>query len=216
MKLSLDEMLTDVDASQIPITEKSPLSLDRVIQKTISNCSKDAHAPTHLRRRFPFALVAAILVGLLATTALAATFTGYHLQTTTFFYEVSEDGKVLGPVLPDVGITLSISSVSPTGLEFTSFMEPAEGVEAIYAVHDYYLETQTDGGWVAVPMCYERRLHWNGMKMGGTPCFSKMDWTSIYGELAPGNYRIQAPFAVTFENGSFELHWISKAFIIEG
>ncbi len=216
MKLFLDELLTDVDASQIPITEKSPLSLDRVIQKTISNCNEDSHTSAHVRRRFPFALVAAILVGLLATTVFGSTFAGYHLQTVTFEYEVSEDGEILGPVIPDVGITLSVSSVSPTGLELTGFVEPARDIDTIYAVHDYYLEMQTDGGWLAVPMPHEQRWHWNGMKVEGGPCFWKIDWTSRYGALAPGNYRIQQPFAVTFDDGSLELYFISKAFVIGG
>ena len=215
MKLSLDEMLTDVDASQIPITEKSPLSLDRIIQKTISNCDDYSHAPTHFGRRIHLSLVAAILIGLLATTALAATIAGY-LKTVNIEYQVSDDGEILPPEVPDLGITLSVSSVSPTGLELTSFIETAKDVGIISAGSEYYLEMQTDSGWLVVPMLYEHQWQWDNQKIDGEQHFWQIDWTGIYGELAPGSYRIQKPFTVTSNDGVDKTYFISEEFIVGG
>ena len=101
MKLYLDEMLTHVDVSYVPMSENSPLSLDRIIQNTISSCNDCSHTPIHFRKRFHLSLVSAILVGLLATTALAASITGY-LQTVNIEYQVSDDGKILPPEVPDL------------------------------------------------------------------------------------------------------------------
>ncbi len=215
MKLSLDEMLTYVDASQIPITEKSPLSLDRIIQNTISSCNDDSHTPTHFRRCFRLSLVAAILVGLLAATAMAATIAGY-LKIVNIEYQVSDDGEILPPEVPDLGITLSVSSVSPTGLELTSLIETAKDVGTISAGSDYYLEMQTDSGWLAVPMLYEHQWQWDNEKMNGTQYSWHIDWTSIYGELAPGSYRIQKPFTVTSNDSAVRTYFISKEFAIGG
>lgn len=215
MKLSLDEMLTEVDASHIPVIEKSPLSLDRIIHNTISNCNDYSHTPTHFRRRFHLSLVAAILIGLLATTALAATIAGY-LKTVNIEYQVSDDGEILPPEVPDLGITLSVSSVSPTGLELTSFIETAKDVGTISAGSDYYLEMQTDSGWLVVPMLYEHQWQWDNEKISGVQYSWNIDWTSIYGELAPGSYRIQKPFTVTSNDGAVKTYCISKEFIIGG
>ncbi len=213
MKLFLDEMLTHVDASQIPITENSPLSIDRIIQKTISNCSAHSHTPAHFRRCLHLSFVAAILVGLLATTALAATIAG-HLKSVRFEYQVSDDGEILAPEVPDLGITLSVSSVSPTGLKLTSLMETVKDIGTISAGSDYFLEMQTDSGWLAVPMLHEHQWQWDNEKMNGVQYSWNIDWTGIYGELAPGSYRIQKPFTVTFKDGAVKTCFISKEFII--
>ena len=214
MILSLDDMLTDVDASHIPVIEKSPLSLDRIIQNTISNCNDYSRTPIHFRRRFHLSLVAAILIGLLATTALAATIAGY-LKTVNIEYQVSDDGEILPPEVPDLGITLSVSSVSPTGLELTSFIETAKDVGTISAGSEYYLEMQTDSGWLVVPMLYENQWQWDNEKISGVQYSWNIDWTSIYGELAPGSYRIQKPFTVTSNDGAVKTYCISKEFIIK-
>lgn len=215
MKLSLDEMLTDVDASHITVIEKSPLSLDRIIQNTISNCNDYSRTPTHFGRRFHLSLVAAILIGLLATTALAATIAGY-LKTVNIEYQVSDDGEILPPEVPDLGIVLSVSSVSPTGLELTGFIETAKDVGTISAGSEYYLEMQTDTGWLVVPMLYEHQWQWDNEKINSDQYSWNIDWTSIYGELAPGSCRIQKPFTVTSNDGEVKTYCISKEFIIGG
>lgn len=215
MKLYLDEILTDVDTSHIPVIEKSPLSLDRIIQNTISNCNDYSRTPTHFRRCFHLSFVAAILIGLLATTALAATIASY-LKTVNIEYQVSDCGEILPPEVPDLGITLSVSSVSPTGLTLTSFMETAKDVGTISACSAYYLETQTDSGWLLVPMRYEHQWQWDDEKINGVQYSWDIDWTNIYGKLAPGSYRIQKFFAVTSNDGTVKTCFISKEFIIEG
>ena len=214
MKLYLDELLTDMDASQIPITDNSPLSLDRIIQKTVSNCNGLMQDPAHYKKRFYAFLIAAILVGLLITTALAATIAGY-LKTVNIEYPVSDDGVILPPEAPDLGITLSASNVSPTGLQLNGSVEVREYVGTISAGSDYYLEVQTDRGWLAVPMLYEHRWQWDNQKLGGAQCTWLVDWTGIYGELAPGNYRVRKPFTVTSNDGAVKTCFLSAEFIVE-
>lgn len=215
MILYLDEMLTDVDASQITITGNNPLSLDRIIQNTISNCNDYSRAPSHFRRRFHLSLVAAILVGLLATTALAATIAGY-LKTVNIEYQVSDAGEILPPEVPDLGITLSVSNVSSTGLQLTSSVETMQSVGAISAGSGYYLEVQTDSGWLVVPMLYGHQWQWDNQKIDGDQHTWHIDWTIIYGELAPGNYRIRKPFTVTSNDGVVKTYFINEEFIIGG
>lgn len=214
MILYLDEMLTDVDASQITITGNNPLSLDRIIQNTISNCNDYSRAPTHFRRRFYLSLVAAILVGLLATTALAATIAGY-LKAVNIEYQVSENGEILPPEVPDLGITLSVSNVSPTGLQLTSSVDTANTIGTISAGSEFYLEVQTDSGWLVVPMLYEHQWQWDNQKIHEDQRTWHIDWTSIYGELAPGNYRIQKPFTITSNDGAVKTYSINEEFIVE-
>ena len=215
MKLSIDELLTDVDASHVTVIEKSPLSLDRIIQNTISNYCDRSRTPTHFKRRFHLSLVAAILVGLLATTALATAIAGY-IKTVSFELQVSDAGEILPPEVPDLGISLSVSSVSPAGLKLTCFMEKVETVDVISAGSEYYLEMQTDSDWPVVPMLYEHQWQWDAEKLNGDNHSWNIDWTGIYGELAPGSYRIYKLFTVTFIDGEIHSYFFSKEFIIEG
>lgn len=215
MTLYLDEMLTDVDASQITITGNNPLSLDRIIQNTIFNCNDNSRALTHFRKRFHLSLVAAILAGLLATTALAATIAGY-LKTVNIEYQVSDNGEILSPEVPDLGITLSVSNVSPTGLQLTSSVDTAKTVGSISAGSQYYLEVQANSDWLVVPMLYEHQWQWDNKKIDGDQYTWHIDWTSIYGELAPGSYRIQKPFTITSNDGEAKIYFINEEFIVGG
>lgn len=215
MKFYLDELLTDINVSQIPLTENNPLSLDRIIQKTISQCNAFAPASTHYRRHFPLSLVAAILVGLLATTTLAATISGY-LRTVDIEYQVSEDGEILSPEEPDLGITLFVSNASPNGLVLSCSLDTTTSSRIVSAGSQYYLEMQTDSDWLVVPMLYEHQWQWDNQKIDGNQHSWHMDWTSLYGKLSPGNYRIQKPFTVTSNDGVVDTYFISEEFIIGG
>lgn len=126
MKLDLDELLTYVDASQIRISQKSPLSPDRIIQNTISRCNGYPHERTHYRRRIYLLLTAAILVGLLAATALAATIAD-SMKTIAIEYQVSDEGEILSPEVADLGIRLSVSNESPTGMDLTGSVGTDKG-----------------------------------------------------------------------------------------
>lgn len=214
MKLYLDEMLTDVDISKISIMDNNPLSLDRIIQNTISRCKDISYTPTHFRKHFHLSLIAAILVVLLATTALAATISAY-LKTVNIEYQVSENGEILPPEVPDLGITLSVSNVSSTGLQITSSVETSKTIGTISAGSQYYLEMQTDSGWSIVPMLYEHQWQWDNQNIDEVQYSWHIDWTIIYGELAPGSYRIQKPFTVTSSDGVVKTYFISKEFIVD-
>lgn len=213
MKLYIDEMLTDVDVSKISIMENSPLSLDRIIQNTVSSCKDISHTPTRFRKHFHLSLIAAILVVLLATTALAATIAGY-LKTVNIEYQVSENGEILPLEVPDLGITLSVSNISSTGLQITSSVETSKTIGTISAGSQYYLEMQTESGWSVVPMLYEHEWQWDNQNVDGVQYSWSIDWTNIYGELTPGSYRIQKPFTITFNDGVVKTYFISKEFVV--
>ena len=214
MKLYLDELLTDVDVSQIQITEKHPLSLELIVEHTLAAC-QDA-APARGKKRLPVALVAAIVVGLLATTALAVTTSVYHLKTVSLEYPVSEQGEILPPEDPDLGITLSLSDISPTGLCLTAAVEPRENIEGISAYNGYALEVQRSDGWAFVPTAHEHPWHWEDAPTDAE-CWSwQIDWKTIYGSLAPGRYKIDKAFCITFADGTSELYFISEGFVIGG
>lgn len=215
MKLFLDEMLTDVDASLIPISEKHPLSLDRIIQNTISNCEDSSRAPNHFRRHLHLSLAAAILVGLLAIGALATPLIG-HLKTVQIEYPVSDDGNIVSPELPDLGIALSVAQASPIGLELTVSVETVKNNASISAGSDYYLEMQKGDSWMVVPMLSEHQWQWDSRKIDADPHTWQIDWTGIYGVLAPGSYRIQKSFTVTSDDGAAKTYFIGESFIIEG
>lgn len=215
MKLALDELLTYVDASQIRISEKNPLSPDRIIQNTISRCNVYPHERTHCRRRIYLLLTAAILVGLLAATALAATI-AESMKTVTIEYQVSDEGEILSPEVPDLGIRLSVSNVSPTGMDLTGSVGTTRAAETICAGSGYYLEAQTDSGWEAVPMLCEHQWQWDDQKLDGGQYLWQIDWTDIYGALASGRYRIQKGFTVISDDGTFKIYFICEEFILGG
>lgn len=220
MKFYLDEMLADVDASQIPITDNHPLSLDRIMKKTISGCNAFPPISTQRRMGFRLSLAAAILAGLVVTTALAATVSDSYMQTVTVTYPVSEDGQILPHKASDPGITLSVSDISPTGLCLTGSIETTKPGGAVYAVGGYFLEVQTDGLWQTVPLLYAHHWQWEPQRIDGSQHTWQIDWTAIYGELPPGCYRIQKYFAVAESEEeeitqSSQCYFVGAVFIIE-
>lgn len=214
MKLYFDELLTDVDVSQIQIAEKHPLSLEHIVEHTLTAC-QDA-APAHRKKRLHFVLVAAIVVGLMATTALAVSTSIYHLKTVSYEYPVSEQGEILPPEDPDLGITLSLSDISPTGLCLTAAVEPRKSIKRISAYNGYALEVQRSDRWEFVPTVHEHPWQWDDAPTDADRWTWQIDWENIYGSLAPGRYKIEKAFCITFADGTNELYFVSKEFVIGG
>lgn len=213
MKLSIDELLTNVDASDVKIVERSPLSLDRIIQTTISNCNDHSSSPTRFAKRLHLFFVAATLIGLLASTALAETIVVY-LESVDIEFQVSEDGKILPTEIPNFGITFSVSNVTPRGMLVTYFVERGKFTGTVSTGSGYYLEIKTDNGWTVVPKHYEPHWFWDNIELDeGQYCWN-IDWTDIYGELQSGNYRIRISVSVTTADGEVKLYFPYEEFLI--
>lgn len=213
MKLSIDDLLTDADVSAICVAEDHPLSLDRVMQRTISKAS--GYAPTRRRKRLSLPLIAAVIAVLLAATVFAISTSGYTLYTVDIEYAVNENGQIIRPEeqsKPEPGISLSISDISPSGLNLTCFMDDESNAE-ICITSDFYLDIQTENGWEAVPA---NNVQVSKQSVSETPYTIYIDWSTTHGALSPGTYRIRQAFEFAKCDSAFEVYFIAAEFVIEG
>lgn len=65
-------------------------------------------------------------------------------------------------------------------------------------------------------MLCEYQWQWDDQKLDGEQYLWHIDWTDIYGALAPGRYRIQKRFTVTSDDGAFRIYFICEEFILGG
>lgn len=217
MKLSLDELLTDADVSAICVAEDHPLSLDRIMHRTISKAN--GQAPARKRKRLSLPLIAAVTAALLATTVFAMNTSGYRLHTVNIEYEIDENGRIIrqeAPTEPESGISLSVSDISPTGLNLICFPDDASDPEGCIITGDYFLDIQTENGWEVVPAQNAAQLQAVRQNVSGESCTVHIDWSATHGELSPGTYRIRPGFEFAKSDNTFEVCFIGAEFIIEG
>ena len=96
----------------------------------------------------------------------------------------------------DWGFTLTAGGVTPTGLTLTFTQSGGHPTGSLQYGAYYWLEREEEvGGWVRVPVILDPSENWGWtdvsyhISMDGQTS-EEVDWSWLYGELAPGRYRI--------------------------
>lgn len=121
--------------------------------------------------------------------------------------------------ISEIGLSFSLKSISSTGatLVFHQYDADAPKGELIFG-DDYFIEVQRDGKWESVPIIIENAA-FNAIAYVIVPEDSverEISWEWLYGELAPGEYRIGKSILESNESGGHQTHMIYAQFILEG
>ncbi len=120
-------------------------------------------------------------------------------------HQGNKDGEIISGEMPDWGISLSSSDVTPAGMTLICSQSGGDITGMLMTGPQYYLEIQTDSGWETLQAKDGINIwHLSAYSIPlneSTEC--KLNWSSRYGELAPGIYRLYKPIweGVTMQNG---------------
>lgn len=125
----------------------------------------------------------------------------------------SEDSRI-----SEIAVSFSLKNITPTGatLVFNQYDTEAPKGELIYG-EDFVIEVLKDGKWEKAPIPIEGNygFHDIGIML---PCDDisekEVDWEWLYGELAPGEYRIGKSVLDSVESGNYDKYMIYAHFIL--
>lgn len=113
------------------------------------------------------------------------------LQTTEIEYQVNENGEIIYP-MPDWGITMSASDITPTGVTLIISQSGGNITDTLITGPDFYLDVKTDNRWEVLKAKDGSNI-WNfsaySIPLNDSIEF-EIDWINIYGVLTPGTYRL--------------------------
>ena len=120
--------------------------------------------------------------------------------------------------ISEIALSFSLKNISPTGatLVFDQYDADAPKGELSYG-EDYVIEVLKDGKWEEAPITVEGDYAFYGIGYN-LPCEKvsekEIDWHWLYGELAPGEYRIGKGVIDLIESGNFDEYTVYAHFIL--
>lgn len=120
--------------------------------------------------------------------------------------------------IDEIGLNLSLKGISATGatLVFNQYDQKAP-TGSLQFGDDFVLERCLDGKWQDVPAAVEGNYGFNAVAYsinpGGTT-EKELDWEWLYGELAPGEYRISKGVDDFRGTGDFDQYTVYAYFIL--
>ncbi len=121
--------------------------------------------------------------------------------------------------LKDRGIDLSVSDITPTGLNLTITQNDGSVVEILETNESYYLEKNEYGSWENVDYkTKDENIGWNSAVINlpiNGEINMDINWEKIYGELEEGNYRLTKQIFYILEDNSFDYVFHNVEFFIE-
>ena len=120
------------------------------------------------------------------------------------------------------GITLTAKDVTPTSLTLVCTQSGGTHRGELLTGEDFVVERRTDGEILAafaeVPYLADGGIGWHdigiSVPLNDTREFA-VDWSRIYGELPPGQYRIGKQFSDVAEPGDYDSHIFYAEFSVE-
>ena len=121
--------------------------------------------------------------------------------------------------ISEIGLSFSLKNISSTGatLVFRQYDADAPKGELVFG-DDYFIEVQRDGKWESVPVVI-KNAGFNAIAHMIFPEDSveqEISWEWLYGELAPGEYRIGKGILESNESGDHQSYMIYAHFILGG
>lgn len=143
------------------------------------------------------------------------------LNTLSFDRDRREGGAYLyssDSDVPEIGLTFSVRQITPSGavLVFSQYDPDASSGELQYG-DDFLLERKTDSGWEAVPVVIEGDSGFHAVAYvipAGETHVQTLSWDWLYGELAPGTYRVKKTVCDFRGSGDFDRYPVSASFLL--
>ena len=120
--------------------------------------------------------------------------------------------------ISEIALSFSLKKISPTGatLVFDQYDADAPKGELSYG-EDYVIEVLKDGKWEETPITVEGDYAFYAIGYN-LPCEKisekEIDWHWLYGELAPGEYRIGKGVIDLIESGNFDEYMVYAHFTL--
>ena len=143
------------------------------------------------------------------------------LDTLSYDINVKEGGACIDSEeskIKEIALYFSLKNISSTGatLVFNQHDANAPKGELIYG-EDFVIEVLKDGKWEEAPIPIEGNYGFNAVGFN-LPCEEisekEVDWHWLYGELAPGEYRIGKSILDSVESGKFDKYMVYAHFIL--
>ncbi|MCM1048243.1 MAG: hypothetical protein NC433_07450 [Clostridiales bacterium] len=142
------------------------------------------------------------------------------LDTMSFDETIKEGGAYVysrDSEAEKIALMFSLKNISSTGatLVFNQYDKEAPDGTLQFG-DDYVLEQLKDGEWEEVPVVVEGNYAFYQVAYIIAPdsiTEAELDWEWLYGELAPGNYRIKKTVDDFRESGDFDIYTIYAEFI---
>lgn len=117
-----------------------------------------------------------------------------------------------------IGLDFSLENISPSGatLVFNQYDADAPTGELIYS-DDFVIELLKGGKWEEAPITIEGEYGFNAIAIriaAGDKTENYMKWEWIYGELAPGEYRISKSILDFRKSGDYDKYTIYANFAV--
>lgn len=143
------------------------------------------------------------------------------LDTLTYDPSVKEGGACIDSEeseIKEIALYFTLKNVTPTGatLVFNQYDAKAPKGELIYG-EDFVIEVLKNGKWEEAPIPVEGNYAFTSIAIM-LPCEEiserEVDWEWLYGELAPGEYRIGKSIDDFIESGKFDEYMVYAHFIL--
>lgn len=217
MELKIDELISNINDSQVAIATINSVSVKRIRDLALEKINSAQSRSAAHRRSLSIGILVAILTIFLSAIATAAT-QQYILHTTERKYCVSDDGQIIPPKAPNWGLTFSVNNVTPTGMVLTCTQADGDYSGQLATGESYYLDRQTDSGWEIVSKT-DDEYAFQGMdiEISRDSVHSwTIDWSNIYGELSPGTYKLSKPVWERKDRQIIRFYDYSIEFVIGG
>lgn len=143
------------------------------------------------------------------------------LNTLSFNQNDKENGEYIyseESEISKIGLNLSLENISSTGatLIFNQYDADAPTGELIYGT-DFVIELQENGKWEEAPITLEGEYGFTAVAFtiaSGDKTEREMKWEWLYGELAPGEYRIGKSILDFRKTGDYDEYMIYANFVL--
>lgn len=143
------------------------------------------------------------------------------LDTLSFDRNVREGGACIYSAeseLDEVGLQFSLKNISGTGATLVFYLYDAGAPDGeLSCGDDFLIEMQKDGSWEAAPIKLEGGYGFNDIAYMITDKEAaeiELNWEWLYGELAPGEYRIGKSILDSRGSGDYDKYMVYARFVL--
>lgn len=143
------------------------------------------------------------------------------LNTLTFDASIKEGGAYIDSAESEadkIGLYFTLKKISPTGatLVFHQYDEDAPTGELNYG-DAFVMEVQKNNTWEEVPVVVDNNYAFHDVAYNipnRDTATQELDWSWLYGTLAPGNYRIKKEIMDYRKSGDYDKYTLYAQFIL--
>lgn len=143
------------------------------------------------------------------------------LDTVSFDKNIKEGGAYIynqESEISEIGLYVTLKKISPTGatLVFNQY-DPDAPTGRLQYGNDFAVELLKDGEWESAPIVLDVDYGFEAvayMMKNGESSEQELNWEWLYGELAPGEYRIRKKISDFRETGDYDTYTVYTHFFL--